>query len=155
MSPTVDPFDELAAMFLTRPDERGSGGDPRAPVATVELLLVGHLPVRAGLWIGPYVDAIAQQSGPTALLRLDAGMSRVELLRSAAPLPTDPTDLRDVIGALAPSTRTWMVRPASQGDPSELVASRPDRITVLSGANEAAVIQAYRLIRLMYKYVSW
>ena len=50
MPRTADPFDELAALFLTDPDR--PAGD-RAQRATVELLIVGHLPVRGSLWLVP------------------------------------------------------------------------------------------------------
>ena len=66
MNPDVDPFQELAELFLTqpdgdplpeangrtRPDGREGTDDTSARAAEVELVVVGSLPVRASLWIG-------------------------------------------------------------------------------------------------------
>ena len=91
MSAGMDPFDELAALFLTEPDAPGHGGCVAGQGLTPELVVIGHLPVRAGLWLTPYVDAMARQGGPAALLRLDGGGATVELLRgSEASLPIQP-----------------------------------------------------------------
>ena len=69
MTDRTDPFKELAALFLTEPDAAA----PTRPAAdpTIELIVVGSLPVRASLWLVPYADTVARQLGPTALLRLD------------------------------------------------------------------------------------
>ena len=62
MTQTMDTFDELSAIFLTE-DEDAPAPEPMSP-AQLELILVGHLPVRAGLWLTPYADASARQRGP-------------------------------------------------------------------------------------------
>ena len=61
---------------------RDDGGDTRSTVS--ELLLVGNLPVRAGVWLAPYADAVARTSGPTALLRLDDDAPVLQVLRAGA-----------------------------------------------------------------------
>ena len=66
MTDHVDPFDELAALFLTEPDVVAPGNEGSTAQRTVvELAIVGHLPVRAGVWLTPYADAIACEQGPT------------------------------------------------------------------------------------------
>ena len=58
MNEGANPYDELTALFVTGPDE------PRdRPTPTIELVVVGSLPVRASLWLGPYVEAISRDSG--------------------------------------------------------------------------------------------
>ena len=149
MSRAIDPFDELAALFLTEPEapSHGTGMHQRA---MVELLLVGHLPVRAGLWLAPYADTVARDLGPTVLLRLDDAAPHLQLLRAS---PDDlqnlsqPASLRQVIRALMPTVRRWVVRPGSDADPVELVVGGADRLTILSGADQAARVAAYTLIK--------
>ncbi len=48
MTRTVDPFDELAAMFLTEADEKPAEdtGDSTPVSVLIDLLIVSHLPVR-------------------------------------------------------------------------------------------------------------
>ena len=80
MTDRTDPFEELAALFLTEPDV----ATPRQPAAapTLELIVVGSLPVRASLWLVPYADTVARESGPTALVRLDEEQPTIQLLRT-------------------------------------------------------------------------
>ena len=74
MTRTVDPFDELAAMFLTEADEKPAEdtGDSTPVSVLIELLMVAHLPVRGGLWLTPYADAVARGAGTTASCVLTA-----------------------------------------------------------------------------------
>jgi hypothetical protein len=148
MSHMVDDFEELAGLFLTEPDPptRVNGAHNQG---AVEVLAVGHLPVRAGLWLAPYADAAARESGPTALVRLDDHGPHLQVLRGgpreaeALGLPS----LRDAIAALAPSIQMWVIRPSPSIAPSEIVAAHPDRITILTAGDEAARVQAYTLIK--------
>ena len=59
MTRTQDPFDELAAMFLTGPDEKAKtrDGEDTSRAVMTELLIVAHLPVRGGLWLTPSILA--------------------------------------------------------------------------------------------------
>src|SRR5687767_1819594 len=111
MPKTTNPFDELAAMFLTGSDGsskplNASAGAPangshhtavidtppnqQNGIATagqqragVELLIVGHLPVRGNLWLTPYSDLRSREIGATALVRLDSGEPSIQLLRTS------------------------------------------------------------------------
>ena len=153
MTQPSDPFDELAAMFLTEPDadEAHAGGGRKG--TTVELLAVGHLPVRGGLWLTPYADAVAREAGPTALLRLDGEETSLQLLRGESdmlstlvqqqPQPTLP----ETIQGLATSVNAWIVRPPADCGPAEMIRADADRITILSSADEAAVVAAYQLVK--------
>ena len=72
-------FDELAELFLTEPDETaGSSGR----TGGIELIVVGSLPVRASLWLVPYVDAVAREVGPAVLVRLDEELPSLQVLRA-------------------------------------------------------------------------
>jgi len=143
MTRTMDPFDELASMFLTQPDQPGTGGGG-TPTAPIELLVVGHLPVRAGLWLTPYADAVARRLGPTVLLRLDREQPIVQIMRGDETTQVSAgRKLKQAIGELAGSASAWIVY-SGAATPSDLVAGRADRVTVLSSADDAAVVAAYQ-----------
>lgn len=146
MNPTADPFDELAALFLTDPDPGGLA--PTKPL--VELLIVGHLPVRAGLWIAPYADGIARRRGPSCLVRLDDAVPHVQVLRGGASdlalVENEPT-FHDVVTGLGRRMRTWVVRPSPDLESRELLTAGADRLTILSSGDEAAVVAAYQIIK--------
>jgi hypothetical protein len=143
----MDTFDELAAIFLTE-DEDAPAPEPMSP-AQLELILVGHLPVRAGLWLTPYADASARQRGPTALIDLDKDRPRVQLLRHRPQAVGDAntTGLREVVGQLARDTRCWVIRPPHDVAMDQLVALPEAQVTILSGTSQTAVVHAYRIIR--------
>ncbi len=148
MPRTADPYDELAAMFLTQPDQPGHG-DERTTSSIIELLVVGHLPVRAGLWLTPYADACAREHGPTALLRLDRDEPVLQILRGADTDAVPPAGgtLRDTIRAVAGNITSWIVYAGGTATAADLVRPQPDRITVLSSADDAAVVGAYQHVK--------
>ncbi len=142
MTRTIDPYDELAALFLSEPDERQAAA--AAPQAVCELLVVGHLPVRADLWLTPYVDAVARGCGATVLLRLDADEPALQVLQAdGVSLGPEPGSLAEAIGRLAPQIRRWVVRPPLSTSPREILRAGGDRITILTSADELARVHAF------------
>ncbi|MEM7754547.1 MAG: hypothetical protein AAF297_02810 [Planctomycetota bacterium] len=169
--------DELAELFMGPHGDRGDGGDDRADVrdaaadavptagagsragsrvgpigratsnadksrAGIEALLLGHLPVRASLWVRQYASSLAEVSGSVGLVRLGRSGANVE-----RHTPVSDTD----------ATIGWWVVRVDEVDQPALVqacadgsAAGPgpiDRITVLTGADDAAVIACYRLLK--------
>jgi len=110
MTDRTDPFEELAALFLTEPDVAA----PRRPAAepSIELMVVGSLPVRASLWLVPYADTVARELGPTALVRLDEEQPTIQLLRTSSDVANRkwPT-LAAAIGDLGRHVGNWLIRP--------------------------------------------
>lgn len=153
MSRTIDPYDELASMFLTRPDGPGDGGVATAPLTTtktfIEIVVAGHLPVRAGLWLTPYVDAVARQLGTAALLRLDRDEPVLQILRGSDNGYVLPAGglLRETIADLVHSAPTWVIYGGAAAEPADLLQRAPDRITILSSADDAAVVAAYQHVK--------
>ena len=160
MSQIIDPFGELADLFLTEGKGRkrpqgaarraaGDGGEPSPKLAHVELLLVGHLPVRADLWLRPYADAMSRDLGAVALLRLDSEEPSVEVLGSGSlGVTTSPErSLKQTVAELVPIIDLWIVRPAIQATPGMLVQAGGARITIISSADEAALVAAYQRIK--------
>jgi len=152
MTQTIDPYDELTAMFLTDPDPAGS---PRASGSdvqtTVEVLVVGHLPVRAGVWMTPYADAIARGHGPSVLIRLDGDEPTLQIMRDpngvAERTLADCRSLREAIFSLGGMVRSWIVRPSARVERQELALAPADRLTILTSADQAAAVSTYLLVK--------
>ncbi len=143
MNEGANPYDELTALFVTGPDE-----PPDKPSPTIELVVVGSLPVRASLWLGPYVEAISRDGGPAALLRLDGEEATIQLAGEPASLTEArwPT-LMEAIAAIGPHVGTWVVRPPLDAAPADLAAYACDRITILCSVNDSAIVDAYQRVK--------
>ncbi len=148
MTDRSDPFEELAALFLT-------GSDAPAPTRAasqplIELIVVGSLPVRASLWLVPYADTVARELGPTALVRLDEAQPTLQLLRAPPEIASRrwPT-LADAIADLGRHIGTWLVRPAYDVTPDQMIRTQTDRVTILTSVNDSAIVKAYQEIKLL------
>jgi len=152
-----DPFSDLAALFLSdEPVASSSVAVPVDPPAEersadardrVEIVLAGHLPVMGTLWISQYADLIGRRIGPVALCRFGEGEVSVEVFRAGRePVRLDAADdldaaIRDLSGLVG----RWLVVPA---DAAELdVPPAASTATILTGADDAAVVGAYRLLK--------
>lgn len=113
----------------------------------VEALLLGHLPVLAGPWAGQYASSVSARLGaPVGLVRLSAGWGSVELYGAAHTAP--PADsMRDAIRVGRERAPHWLVRVDTTEELDLLRSARPDAVTLLTGANEAAVVAGYRSIK--------
>ncbi len=168
MPNAANPFDELAAMFLTGGDGAVATIPPRSPAAAssqnagpsqsktkqpiIELLITGNLPVRGNLWLTPYADKISRQSGTTAMVRLDGPDPGLQLLNASAEITAKSLDAAPfrLFSSLGSDVDAWIVRAPSGLDVSELVAAttgRIDRLTILTSADEAALVAAYQTIK--------
>jgi hypothetical protein len=158
-----DAFDELAAMFLTNdpqadsspigPLRRSSSVSARtvagSNTAFIQLLSIGHLPVRGNLWLTPYVDAVAREIGPVALIRLDGDQPTLELLRGREEWRAEVAGrpLREVLETIAADIRAWIIRPPASAETAELLEIGFDRIMLLTSADQAAGVAAYQTIK--------
>ncbi len=148
MTDRTDPFEELAALFLTEPDaaeQSQAAADP-----AIELIVVGSLSVRGSLWLVPYANTVARRFGPTALVRLDEQQPSIQLLRAPPEVAshTWPT-LAGAIADLGRSIGTWVVRPAYDVTPDQMVEMQTDRVTILTSVNDSAIVKAYQEIKLL------
>jgi hypothetical protein len=150
-----DPFDDLADLFLspefemgeTSPEPRPAAPDPREGPA-VRVAMVGHLPVSAGLWITQFADRLAREEGPVGVVRFIAGQVQVEVLRAG--LGSSIAEALDLEQALEAATRLagrWVVVPEASTPPAEVLRSGASSLLLMTGADEAAVVGAYRLIK--------
>lgn len=149
----VDGDSDAAA--TTGADDHGTPTVSTSAPLTIEGVLIGHLPGFANLWLGQYAQRLARSRGPVAVMIADETSIELELYGD---LPADawPAALNDapsrsleeVLAALAEASAVWLVRlPGETVGASARVAEAVDAWTLLTGANDAAVVQAYRMIK--------
>ncbi len=135
--------------------------DEPEPVAppTVEALLLGHLPGYANPWISQYAQHAAMRRSPAALLRVEAASVELEIFGDdnsdwRPPVPPGPGGssirLAQILGELRDQVTTWILAAGSPVAPAvRQHMARADRWTLLTGADDAAVVGAYRLLKSM------
>ncbi|MCA9292887.1 MAG: hypothetical protein KDA20_03640 [Phycisphaerales bacterium] len=138
--------------------EGAAPADAHARAGTrVEVLLMGHLPVRSGPWALQYAASVARHEHiPVALLRMSPAEEGESPRVSIDLLGTQPAWTGDrnpsFVEALAharASAQRWIVLVGELDEANVLTMAGIDSITVLSGANEAAVVDAYRMLKAM------
>jgi hypothetical protein len=142
------------------------GAGPRHAIA--EAVLLGNLPGMAGPWLTQYAQLLAQQDGAVAVLHVDADAIDLELVEPTSihprqagpnagqtstrvpPRPSRGADLIETLDRLITSrhapVRTVLVRL----DPTPESIERLLAIecwTLLSGADDAAVVAGYRMLK--------
>jgi len=151
-------YDALADLFLGNDepnhdatDRRQSGAtNPAATHATatgvIEALVLGHLPVLASAWVTQYARRRTTDGRPVALVRIANGTASLDLF--GAPEPPHPgSTLADAITAAATLDPHWLIRVDEPDEPRLLEADGVDRVTLLTGADQAAVIASYRALK--------
>jgi hypothetical protein len=121
---------------------RGGG-----PIATRVLVVAGHLPKHASIWLSQYAGNEAREHGSVCILRLDVDAVQVELFVGGGPRPTIRlgASLPEALRAIAPGVASWLVVPRAS-DPIE-VPEDADEVTFLIGPGNAAVVGGYELIK--------
>lgn len=166
--PSDDEVDALADLFLgpsphadrgshptlrleTAPiDEDDDDTEPRASdSALIEGLVLGHLPVLGGAWVRQYAATRARElGGPVGFVRLGPGAAAVELVGNDAFAVTPEGDgLDEAIRAAAPFVRAWLIRVDELSEPELARLDGLDQLTLLSGADDPAVIASYRALK--------
>ncbi|MFG0307473.1 MAG: hypothetical protein ACF8Q5_14815 [Phycisphaerales bacterium JB040] len=112
----------------------------------LELVLLGHLPVRAGLWLKQYASMVAAQlDAPVALLRLAPDIASVDLVGRAD--ATQAPTLGDAVRRARLDASRFILRVNETAEPALAEDSTVDRVTILTGADEAALVASYRLLK--------
>lgn len=114
---------------------------------TIEAVITGHLPVRGSLWVRAYAARVSAARGePVALVRVTPERTSVALVGSSA--EADPVDdIATAVRAAGVAAGHWVLHFDELDQAGLLHAGRIDRVTVLSGADEPAIVSAYRLIK--------
>ncbi|XAM01555.1 hypothetical protein OT109_09185 [Phycisphaeraceae bacterium D3-23] len=139
--------------------------------ATTQAVLMGNLPGLSGPWLTQYAQTLAQAQGPVAIVHIDDDMIDLELVEprlEASPQPsaavastrvpaTTDDGLVGLLDALVRNTdapvRTVLIR--LKADTEAMSASRLaalDRWTVLCGADDAAVVACYSVLKRIVEH---
>lgn len=111
------------------------------------LVLVGHLPVMSGLWLSQYADREAREGGSACLVRLAADSVQLELFRAGSRRPAirPQATCEEALRTIAPIVSHWLIVP-QQAERIDIPKGTDD-IVVLTGADQAAIVAAYRLVK--------
>lgn len=126
----------------------------------VEAVFVGNLPGFASAWLTQYADELSASLGPVAIAHVEPGLVELELLepnpdrqpadkvKSSVSGGHGPSELESTLEALAEQVNAWLIhlrQPASGGAADVLAMA--DCWTLISGADQPAVVAGYRLIK--------
>jgi hypothetical protein len=141
--PAADPFEELAALFLTQSE----GDAPRSAgvLAPIEIVAAGNLPLMGTLWLSQYAEWCARAQGPVALIRLDAEPPTIEVFHPEERPEGRPSNLTAWLQQ--ERIARWIVKPGPNDTWAQTLREAVDRVAILTGADEAAVVAAYRLVK--------
>ncbi|MFK7758930.1 MAG: hypothetical protein AB8C13_03165 [Phycisphaerales bacterium] len=120
-----------------------------API--IETVLLGHLPVRASLWVRQYACSTARRCGQViALIRAAAGSTSVDLISGTDGIQTNEcSSLQEALALVSRTADRVILRVDETTEPDLLDRQEIDEITILTGADEAAVVSSYRLIKTL------
>jgi hypothetical protein len=156
------------------PAESSTSGGPQlriaddpAPPAVVEAVLLGHLPGFASPWVSQYAADLAQRHQGAALLRLAESTVQVELfdvnpdlnrefdrqpdtnpLGEASDEPAGADELVETLHDVGSAVGAYLLlidRPSDPVQRQRLLSI--DHWTVLTSANDAAVVGCYRMLK--------
>ena len=117
----------------------------------VEAVLLGHLPVRASLWVRQYACSTARRRDEiVALIRAAAGSTSVDLIACGQSLQaTECASMQEALAKVSAIADRVILRVDETTEPELLDREEIDEITILTGADEAAVVSSYRLIKTL------
>ncbi|MDF1808748.1 MAG: hypothetical protein P1U42_03540 [Phycisphaerales bacterium] len=130
-------------------------GDSSEPVLmpnpTLEVVVLGHLPVRATLWARQYACSQAKDNDEVvALIRAASGSTAVDLITSGEEISSRTyAHIDDAIASVSVVADRVILRVDSTSEPELLDRPEVEGVTILTGADEAAVVASYRLIKTL------
>ncbi len=118
-------------------------------VLCVEAVLLGHLPVRASLWVRQYACSTARRRGEVvALIRAAAGSTSVDLISGTQTIDSAVCgSLHQALARVNTIADRVILRVDETTEPELLDREEINEITILTGADEAAIVASYRLIK--------
>ncbi|MEO1128420.1 MAG: hypothetical protein AAFX05_01785 [Planctomycetota bacterium] len=158
---TSEDFDALAELFLGDDAPRDEVPHPKSHIRVptehtqtdtpeIEALIVGHLPIRSGLWVTQYASHVAAERDEiVALVRAQPGHASVDVFGLAEGQRTfDPAaSLEDALRTAAQHADAWIIRLDDLDEPALAEATGITGVTLLAAGNDAAVVDAYRTIK--------
>jgi hypothetical protein len=121
----------------------------RLPRPRVELIVLGHLPVRATLWARQYACGSAKSNDEiVALVRAASGSTAIDLITGREPeRAMGCSDLQAALAAVHERADRVIMRVDERIEPELLDRPEVSTITILTGADEAAIVASYRLVK--------
>jgi hypothetical protein len=122
----------------------------------IEGLILGHLPVLGAAWVTQYAKAVAEAKGHNiALLRCHEGQAWLDIVQPKHAQPihtTDPDDASepDLLACIRRAAReapSWMLRVDEAYEPDLLSIASVNTVTLLTGADDPAILASYRTIK--------
>ena len=153
------PYDDIVGHFTTG-DGIESPSEPPALLktapnspagdGTIEIALVGNLPIRDMLWPPQYVHRLSHDHGMTALVQFREDTYSVRLFPGGQDhivrtLPEVFEDIDHAIDWLASNVRRLVVIPPAGARYCEIV-SLEERLLIFTGADDPAVVASYKLL---------
>lgn len=137
---------EGSAVRAARPVDDAEEGRP-----LVELVILGHLPVRASLWVRQYACLSARKRNETvALVRAAGGSVAIDVITGHESAQVETVDDVETGMTIARHAAARVVlRVDETVEPELLERGGLDEVTILTGADEAAVVASYRLIKTL------
>ncbi|HYE03541.1 MAG TPA: hypothetical protein VD963_09945 [Phycisphaerales bacterium] len=142
--PSAAPRPARAAAVPTAARARGRGGAP------LHLLVCAHLPVLASAWTAQFARTVARSAtGPVGLVRLERVSLGIDLVGVPARTTSDPLRAAaplDGVRVAGEHAAAWVLRAGAAGARRAWEATGAP-VTVLTGADDAAVVAAYAVVR--------
>jgi hypothetical protein len=123
----------------------------------VEGLILGHLPVSGAAWVTQYAKHVADtRRSAVALVRVQGGQTWLDLVlpRGAEPRMSSrigagapAADLRSAMDEAAKEAGAWLIRVDETSEPDLLGLPGLTTVTLLTGADDPAVVASYRTIK--------
>ncbi len=151
MTSHLDTYAALTALFTTSDTAEVQVADHDAPPPTVvvpprpriECVVPGHLPVRAGVWFLPSAYRLAGEGNAGVLIQCEEDLAQL----TAFGIHGASGDRSTLLESLATQSRRWFLLPPNGVDPGAYASLGVDRITILTGTDQAAVVAAYQTIK--------
>jgi len=166
-------YDALAALFLenaalspsagktaARPKStsvastQGDASPSNRVHTTIEGMIVGHLPVLGAAWISQFARLRSTELGkPVILARLMDGTLSIDVVAESTTNLEHVSESDSFDAAMAAASRLspyWLLRVS---EPSEIDLARCeslDRLCLLTGADEAAMVASYRTFKGLF-----
>lgn len=122
---------------------------PSVIPAGFEAIVLGHLPVMASAWAMQYARTLAgQRRAPVAVLRVGGGRLSLELVGEPGERAFDTSDsLAAAVRTATGLTDAWLLRVDESAETQLPKIPGVTGLTLLTGADEAAVVGSYRVIK--------
>lgn len=144
-------YDAIAELFLGESPATSAapsaGRQPGAAAPFLETIVLGNLPGAASAWVVQYAGAVASATGgPVALVRIAEGEVSLELIGDVE-AAARASSLDEACAIVRRFTSRTLLR--IDGHETDLSLHHLDALTLLTGADDASVVGAYRTLKTL------